>query len=112
MFYSISILVVAGLGGLFTRHFLGATALGLLAVNVTGSFIAGYLGGLKQFDNPWVTAGIVGLCGCLTTFSGYALENVKLFEQGDFFKIASNIFLHNAMCLLMCYVGWSLAQKL
>lgn len=112
MFFSMSILIACALVGVFTRYFLGATALGLLSINVAGSFIAGYLGGLKLPDNIWVTAGIVGLCGCLTTFSGYALENVKLFEQGDFFKIASNIFLHNAMCLLVCYAGWSLAQKM
>lgn len=111
MFFSLSILIVAGVVGMFTRYFWGGTALGLLALNVAGSFIAGFLGGQKALANPWVTAGIVGLCGCLTTFSGYALENVKLFEQGDFFKIAANLFLHNALCLLLCYVGWSLAQR-
>lgn len=97
---------------MFARYFLGGTALGLLSINVAGSFIAGYLGGLKLSDNLWVTAGLIGLCGCLTTFSGYALEMVKLFEQGDFFKIGLNLFAHNAMCLLMCYAGWSLALKM
>ncbi len=112
MFFSMSIMIVAGIFGLLIRYFFGATAVGLLGINVAGSFVAGYLGGLKMLGNPWVTAGIVGVCGCLTTFSGYALENVKLFEQGEFFKIASNIFLHNALCLLLCYSGWSLAQKM
>lgn len=105
-------MILAGIAGLFARFFLGGTFFGLLGINVAGSFIAGFLGGHKTLANPWVTAGIVGFCGCLTTFSGYALENVKLFEQGDFFKIGANLLLHNALCLCLCYVGWSLAQRI
>lgn len=105
-------MILAALAGLAVRVLLGPFAWGLLTVNVVGSFVAGVLGGSKFSGNPWVTAGIVGFCGCLTTFSGYALENVKLFDQGEFYKIGLNFFLHNALCLLMCYSGWQLAQKL
>lgn len=112
MLLSMSTMIVAALAGLLVRAQFSVTPLGLLAVNVSGSFIAGFLGGLKLPGSLWVTAGIVGFCGCLTTFSGYALENVKLFEQGDFFKIGINFILHNALCLFVCYVGWLMAHKI
>ena len=110
MLQSMSTVIIAALMGLGIRAWVGGTTLGLLGVNVGGSFIAGFLGGLKT-GNPWVTAGIVGFCGCLTTFSGFALENVRLMDQGEFFKVLTNFFLHNALCLLVCYAGFLLAQK-
>jgi CrcB protein len=105
-------MILAALTGLTLRIFLVPFSWGLLTVNVFGSFAAGALAGSKFSGNPWVTAGVIGFCGCLTTFSGYALENVKLFEQGEIFKVALNFFLHNALCLFVCYSGWRLVQKL
>ena len=105
-------MIIAAAAGLGVRIYFGASPLGLLGVNVAGSFLAGYLGGLKTPESPWIVAGIIGFCGCLTTFSGYALENVKLFEQGEIFKVAANFLLHNALCLFVCYSGWLIAHKL
>jgi CrcB protein len=110
MLQTMSMVIIAALVGLGIRAWGGGTSLGLLAVNVFGSLIAGFLGGLR-LESPWVTAGILGFCGCLTTFSGFALENVRLLNQGDFFKASSNFFLHNALCLLLCYAGYLIAQK-
>ena len=112
MFQTMSIIIVAGLVGLGVRGWFGGTLWGLLAVNVVGSFVAGYLGGLKDQTSPWVIAGVIGFCGCLTTFSGFSLALVRLFEAGEFFKLATNFFLHNALCLLLCYVGFQFAHKL
>ncbi len=110
MLQTMSMVIIAALAGLGLRAWGGGSSLGLLAVNVFGSLVAGFLGGLK-LESPWVTAVIIGFCGCLTTFSGFALENVRLLDQGEFFKITSNIFLHNALCLLLCYAGYLIAQR-
>jgi fluoride exporter len=80
----------------------GSSAAGLLAVNSVGSFVAGFFGAMSQ-GTPWVAAAFIGFCGCLTTFSGLALESVRLIEQGEIFKMGVQMLLHNAMCLLLCY---------
>ncbi|MGE4131366.1 MAG: CrcB family protein [Bdellovibrionales bacterium] len=113
--FALMSIAVFGIVGLGIRHVMNTApflspAGALLSLNVAGSLVAGYLGGLKS-DHVLVTAGIVGFCGCLTTFSGYALINVKWFEQGEFFKIGLHFFLNNALCLSMCYVGWRIASK-
>ncbi len=105
-------MILLSLIGVGVRAIWGSGSVGILSVNMAGSLIAGFLGGLKLSDNPWVTAGIVGFCGCLTTFSGFALDNVKLLEQGEIFKVGANFFLNNAMCLSLCYGGWLLSQKI
>lgn len=43
---------------------------GLIVVNVAGSAIAGLA--LALASGPWRTCLLVGLCGALTTFSGFA----------------------------------------
>lgn len=106
-----SITILAAILGMGIRWGIGATLWGILVVNSLGSFIAGYAGGLQKPENPWLTALIVGFCGCLTTFSGYALNLVRLWEQGEIFKIALHFTLNNALCLLLCYAGWSIAQR-
>lgn len=84
----------------------------LLLVNALGSFVVGAVAQrLSQgtFSQPyfWQTLLIVGFCGSLTTFSSYALEMVYLIERGYFFKMACHFFLNNALCLLLCYIGYS-----
>lgn len=86
----------------------------LLIVNSLGSLVAGLVA-KKIFMGVWPAGSLwlgsafllVGLCGSLTTFSSYALELVYLLERGYFFKTACHFFLNNAMCLAMCYIGYS-----
>jgi fluoride ion exporter CrcB/FEX len=53
---------------------------------------------------------VAGFCGSLTTFSGFAVQMLKLIQQGEIFKMALHFTLNNALCLSLCYSGWSLAQ--
>lgn len=106
------VMILASLAGMGIRWGIGSSLWGILAVNSLGSLIAGYAGGLQRPENPYITALIVGFCGCLTTYSGFALNLVRLWEQGEIFKIAIHFTLNNAMCLLLCYAGWSIAQKI
>lgn len=87
---------------------------GLLVVNSLGSLIAGLVArkismGVWPAGSLWLGTAflLVGFCGSLTTFSSYVLELVYLLERGYFFKTACHFFLNNALCLLMCYIGYS-----
>ncbi len=53
---------------------------------------------------------VAGFCGSLNTFSGFAVQMLKLIQQGEIFKMALHFTLNNALCLSLCYSGWSLAQ--
>lgn len=58
---------------------------GTLTVNVVGSFLAGFLGGLAVYhglSDSTRTVLAVGFCGALTTFSTFTYETIHLLEQG------------------------------
>jgi fluoride exporter len=110
MFQLLSIVIVACVLGTLIRWGAGSSLWALLAVNAAGSLIAGFIAGSDRLDALWATAILIGLCGSLTTFSGFALQMVKLIQQGEIFKMALHFTLNNALCLLLCYSGWTLAQ--
>ena len=72
-----------------------------MAVNIIGSFLAGVLFGISQKTDLIPEALslflLVGFCGGFTTFSAFALDNVKLFQEGaymqNFVYITSTILL-------------------
>lgn len=74
---------------------------GTLAVNILGSLLAGVLFGLSEKTNliPETLSLflLVGFCGGFTTFSAFALDNLKLFQEGaftqNFLYITSTILL-------------------
>ncbi len=103
--------ILAAIAGTLIRFGVGATGWGLLTLNIAGSFVAGWVAGFGRLDSSWSTVLLVGFCGSLTTFSGFALFTMRLLQEGEFFKFVLHFFLNNAMCLSMCYIGWLLASK-
>jgi fluoride exporter len=86
--------VIAGAIGAPTRYLLdsavaervgGAFPWGTFVVNVTGSFLLGFLTGLGLTHafpkTPRVVLG-AGFCGAYTTFSTFTFETVRLLEDG------------------------------
>lgn len=66
--------------------------LGILVVNVTGSFALGVLTGLGTVLAPDVAVALgVGLLGGFTTFSTVAVESVLLAEKGRWWDAAANL---------------------
>ena len=62
---------------------LGGTAVSDLLVNLIGSLILGFLAGpMPRRPSVLLLLGI-GFCGCLTTFSSWMLDVVKLLQAGQ-----------------------------
>ncbi|MFO7575759.1 MAG: fluoride efflux transporter CrcB, partial [Bacteroidales bacterium] len=75
---------------LFTGFF--SLPLGTLVVNVTGSFVLGFLVGMADrtmlLSSEWRLFLMVGLCGGFTTFSTFAGENMALLHNGQYITMA------------------------
>ncbi|TVQ11524.1 MAG: CrcB family protein [Balneolaceae bacterium] len=96
MFLMVFLVFVAGAAGSVARHlatimvtrFTGGSApLATLAVNVTGSFLAGAIGALaaaQYADTELVLIVVVGFLGGFTTFSTWIMQMVVQFENGDY----------------------------
>lgn len=90
-----SVLAV-GLGGSLgavSRYAVGLAIEGrgvdTLTVNVFGSFVLGLTLG-AEIGGPLSLAVAVGFCGGLTTFSSFAVETVRLAEEGKLAVAAVN----------------------
>ena len=71
------------LDGAIMRGRSGAFPLGVLAVNVLGSFLLGLLTGIPHVAAVWLTVLGVGVLGGFTTFSAFSLELVAMIERGE-----------------------------
>lgn len=82
---------------------------GIIAVNILGCFIIGFL--YVFFHTHWLsntlwrTGLIVGVLGGFTTFSSFTLDTVVFLQKTEYFAAASNIFLSVTLCLLATLVG-------
>ena len=89
---------------------------GTLTVNITGSFIIGafLVWTTERFiGNPDLRLMLaVGFCGAYTTFSSYAFETMRLFEQGHWLDAAGNFLLNNILALAAVFAGMSLVRWL
>ena len=61
---------------------LGGSAGADLLVNLVGSFLVGFLAGPIPRRTGLVLLLGIGFCGCLTTFSSWMLDVVKLIQAG------------------------------
>lgn len=86
---------------------------GTLMVNLLGSFLLGALVGTEWLVGEGGRASLhalagVGFCGGLTTFSTFSLQNVGLLSRSARGKLAANILLSVAGCLLAAAGGYAL----
>lgn len=82
---------------------------GTLFVNVSGSFLMGFLTELMlqrfALAVEYRAAILVGFLGAYTTFSTFAIETLYLFEEGSLLKAFLNIFLSVVLCLAGVWFG-------
>lgn len=86
---------IGGSLGAVSRYAVGLAierrAVDTLAVNVLGSFLLGVVLGFGvDSGTPLALAVAVGFCGAFTTFSSFAVETVRLAEDGHRFVAAVN----------------------
>jgi len=93
---------------------------GTLLVNVSGSFVIGFLAAMVGPDsrlNPKLDPFIfqffmVGVCGGYTTFSSFSLQTLRLVQAGQWLHGAANAALSVLLCLLAVWLGHSAGQFL
>ncbi|MGV3003417.1 fluoride efflux transporter CrcB [Vibrio sp.] len=88
---------------------------GTLFVNIFGSFLMGLL--ISSLNNgtiestPWKQILGLGFLGAFTTFSTFSIDNVTLFQQGEFFKAVLNILLNVTISIFAAWIGFQCISK-
>ena len=89
---------------------------GTLTVNVVGSFIIGaFLAWTSErvlVDPAYKLIVAVGFCGAFTTFSSFAFETYRLFQQGHHWQAIGNVFANNILTLVAVIAGMVLVRQL
>ena len=101
----LSSLIMSGWGGTFP--------LGILCVNMTGSFFLGLLLGAAsrtKHGYPTATAFLAtGFFGGFTTFSSFGLDTVLLWKADHAVQALLNVGLNAGCCMALAGLGWTIA---
>ena len=86
----------------------GVRPVATLIVNVAGCFVIGCVAGLAQrFE--WLPEYrlllAAGFCGGFTTFSAFALENLRFLEQKDYVSVMTYVFLSVTLSIGATFTG-------
>ena len=97
------------------KRFEAIFPLSTFLVNIIGSLILGLIAGLFLKSNISVELRLllgVGICGSFTTFSTFAIENVTLLEQKDFFTASAYVLGSVLVGLLMAFAGYWIGKSI
>lgn len=119
----VAVAVASALGGLARYQLGGVLARAgtsfpweTLLINVTGSFVLGFLFTLFVEVAPtpgWIRAAVlVGFLGSYTTFSTFTLESFRLIEDGAYGAAFANLAGSIVVGLTAVYAGIVLARAL
>jgi fluoride exporter len=87
-----------------------------LFVNVTGSFVIGFLAGLTVPEGRWFLSAsarnllMIGFCGGYTTFSSFSLQTLNLLKEKEWLYAGGNAVLSVVLCLVSVWLGHALAE--
>ncbi len=110
----ITALIIGGGLGAGARHLVdgavmqgrrGVFPLGILVVNLIGSFLLGLLVGLPPVAPAWMSILGVGVLGGFTTFSTVAVETVLLAQRGRRDWALWNLFGTALACVIAAALG-------
>jgi fluoride exporter len=119
------LVAIGGAAGSVLRYVTGLAAMrytfnglpaGTFLVNILGSFLMGLImGGLAKEPNADLSLKLLlmtGFCGGFTTFSAFALENLRLIQQQLYFQAFGYIFLSTAVSILTVFAGMYLSARM
>ena len=92
------------------RNFSLTFPIGILTINILGSFIIGLIMGgmylkVNSGDIKFLPFLITGFLGRFTTFSSFSLETLYLFQEGRVTQAISYVALTMIGCLIGVYLG-------
>jgi CrcB protein len=82
-----------------------------LFVNVTGSFIIGFLAAMSAPEGRWLIGPyarnllMIGFCGGYTTFSAFSLQTMNLLQDREWLYACGNAVLSLVLCLVSVWLG-------
>lgn len=90
------------------RSTLHTFPIGILSVNITGSFLIGFCWAFAeafQFSQNMRIFLFIGLFGGFTTFSSYTLDTMILLKEGEYKIAFMNILISNIAGLVAVFLG-------
>ena len=102
--------------GLVTQHLGEKFPFGTLAVNISGSILAGVFSGfLMHVANSNLASAlqqllVIGICGGFTTFSSFSLQTFILIVDRRWLLALSNIVFSTGLSFGSVALGWQIAQ--
>ena len=98
--------------GFVQARTVGERPWGTFLINVSGSFVLGFLTGLGLYhaftSTPRTILG-TGFCGAFTTFSTFTYESVRLAEDGEVRGALTNVGASLVVPVLAAAAGMALA---
>jgi CrcB protein len=87
--------------------------LGTLLVNLMGSFFIGFIfnSEARFLTEPVKILIMTGILGGLTTFSGFALDFLKLAQMGEFKRAFLYFIITNLLAIGGCVLGYFISVK-
>ena len=85
---------------------------GTMTVNVVGSLLIGVFASVSGPEGKYLVSPVarqtvmVGVFGGFTTFSSFSIQTLALARDGDWRRVAANVFLSVALCLVAVWAGW------
>ena len=118
-------IVLGGIAGTLSRYALegwiqtraaSSFPLGTLIVNLTGSFLIGFILRVATgttLVSPDLRAGLtIGFCGAYTTMSTFSYESVTLLNDGDYLRAGLYMSATVAGCVVSVILGAALGNKI
>ena len=101
------------LDGAVQRRWPVGFPIGILAINVLGSFLLGaLLAGTRSsgLHDEWVALAGTGFCGGFTTFSTFAFETSQLMHRHELLAAGANLLLSNVLGIVLVFAGLALGR--